>query len=439
MPENTEIFSQIESQQVENQQLKDKNSFYDFEIGSLLFASGNFRKSLPYMTKALQIFLGRKDFFYYFLTYSSMLQILNELGETSAIKRLKQEVEEVCKNHNLSNTAQALSISAYYNIYIEQNFDKAKKELDTALKMAFDAHNKFETTNRLKQLTSRFDIMRCLYIYSIYYFKTENYTSCIQELNNLKILIKDYLKLRQDIELDHSRTNNVQELQTYHSILEELKRRSYSIQHMKLGIKFSEVGIDIKYRKNYKQAEKLLWEIYEEANKTNQISFIPYILCSMTWCCIKLGNKKQAQMFFDLAKKNINKEQKSLLLYMEQLKEQENLDQTNETETYDIVFNLTDHSIVEKHKGCIDLKNQFILIDLLKLFLLNPGVSYSKEKIIQEIWKQNYSPEDHDNKIYVTIKRLREMIEANSCKPQYICRNNAGYYLSKQAKILVKE
>ena len=109
---------------------------------------------------------------------------------------------------------------------------------------------------------------------------------------------------------------------------------------------------------------------------------------------------------------------------MENLKKQEHFNQIKSTENYDIVLDLKDCAIVEREKGCIELKNQFILIELSKLFLLNPGVAYSKEKIIQKVWKEDYSPEIHDNKIYVTIKRLREMIEMNSCKPKYICRSS---------------
>ena len=434
-PEEFENFSQIQSSE-----LKDKSPFYDFEIGSLLFNNGNFRKSIPYLTKALQISLEKRDFSSYFSCYELMIQALYELREKETVKKLKQSVEKVCKAYNISKTTRALCCSAYYTIYIEQNFNKAKKELNTALKAAFDKYDRStKKDDGLKQTIARFDIMRCLFVYSVYYFETGDYKSCIQELNNLKILIQDYFKLKENIELDHSRTNNMQELQVCHSILEELKKNSQYIQKIQLSLKFLESLIEIKYKKNYKQADKLLWEIYEEANKTNNSYLIPYVLCSMTWCCIKLKNKKQAQMLLNLAEKNASKERKFLRLYMEKLKKQENFDQIKETETYDIVLDLKDHLIIEREKGCIELKNQFILIELLKLFLLNPGVSYSKEKIIQKIWKEDYAPETHDNKIYVTIKRLREIIEINPCKPKYICRNHAGYSLSKQAKVLVKQ
>ena len=157
----------------------------------------------------------------------------------------------------------------------------------------------------------------------------------------------------------------------------------------------------------------------------------------MAWCHVQQDNKKQAQVFFNLAKKNVSEERKLLIRYMDQLEQEEKFNDV-QNESYDLIFDSNDHIVVEKQKGCIEMKNQFILMDLLKLFLSTPGLSYSKEKIIKIIWKQDYISEVHDNKIYVTIKRLREIIELNSCKPRYILRNSAGYYFSKQAKILVK-
>ena len=430
-----EDFSQIPALYVQN-----KDISYDFEMGSLLFQSGNFRKSLPHLKKAMSIFLEQKNFPSYFDCYGMMIQILNELGEKEILKILQQEVEEICKIYKISNTPRALVYSAYYNIYTERDFDKAKKELNEALKMAFDAYDKYKKTdNHLEQIVVRFEIIKCLFVYSTYYFETEDYENCIKELKNLKILLEDYFKLKLKIELECSKTDNVQDLKDYHDILKILKENTESIQRIQLAFKYIEAIIEIKYRKAYEQAEKLLWEIYEKANKTNNTFFVPYVLYSMAINYINLKNKKQAQMLFNLAEKHINEDRKALMLYMENFKQEGYMDQIEETENYDLVFDLKNHIVMEKEKGCIDLKNQFILMDLLKLFLLNPGVSYSKEQIVKEIWKQNYLPETHDNKIYVTIKRLREVIEINSCKPRYICRNNIGYHFSKQARILVKQ
>ncbi|MFN8945121.1 MAG: helix-turn-helix domain-containing protein, partial [Pseudobdellovibrionaceae bacterium] len=104
---------------------------------------------------------------------------------------------------------------------------------------------------------------------------------------------------------------------------------------------------------------------------------------------------------------------------------------------YDLVFDNENHMIVEKKLGKIDFKNQFILLDLLKLFLLNPGTVFSKEYLVENVWKQPYDPAVHDNKIYVTIKRLRRLIEPDFDKPKYIFRAKNGYYVNKSVKVLM--
>lgn len=419
---------------------KDQGFSYDLEMGNLLYNGGNFKKSLPYLKKALPELLKTKNFSAYFFCYSQMIQALNELQEIEAAKELDKEVKEACLKYNLPATPSSLACSAYYNIYVEKNMEKARDQLNSALKTAFDYNDKYiKSGDRFQQNAIRYEIMFCLYNYIIYYMGVEDFNSCVQELSNLKILIADYLKLKEEVELDHTRTENAQELQTYNKILNGLKKDFQKVQKIQLSTKLVEAVLEIQYRKNYNKANKLLWELYEEANKTNHTFLIPYILAQMSWCYVKLKNKPQAQMFYNLAQKNLSPDRKLLNLYLKTLRDRGQLNLSKENEVYDLIFDVKDHIVIEKQKGCIELKNQFILMDLLKLFLLNPGTSYSKETIIKKIWKQDYLPEVHDNKIYVTIKRLREMIEINSCKPLYIKRNSTGYHFSKQARVLVKQ
>ena len=108
-------------------------------------------------------------------------------------------------------------------------------------------------------------------------------------------------------------------------------------------------------------------------------------------------------------------------------------------QNYDLIFDLENHSITEKKLGKVDFKNQFILLDLLKLFVQNQGQVYSKEFLVEQVWKQSYDPSVHDNKIYVTIKRLRKLIEPDYEKPKYIFRAKNGYYMNKVARIYIEQ
>ena len=412
---------------------------YDLDMAVLLFSNGSFSKSLIYLEKSMETFKHLKDFDSYFYCYNLTLQALNELGEKDKLKQWNHSVQEFCLAHQVSQSPVILVCSAYYSMYAEKDFEQARMDLNMALKMSFDRHDScIKSEDRVGQNKARMEIISCLYTYSLYYYEMEDYDNCLQELKNLNILLKDYSDLKEQVEWDHSKTDNVQELQQHHQILTALNKTFPAVERMKLGVKVLSALIEMKHFQNYKQAEKLLWDLYESANKTNNTYLIPMVLLYMSWCYSKLSNKKQALMFFNLAKKNINPERKLLVNYIESFGQKEKLDLAEDDDKYDIIFDLKDHLIVEKEKGCVELKNQFVLMDLLKLFLLNPGVSYSKENIIQKVWKQDYMPEVHDNKIYVTIKRLREMIEINSCKPVYICRNSRGYYFSNSAKVLIK-
>ena len=413
---------------------------HDYEMGILLFNSGNFKKSVFHLKKAMEIFWEEKDFFSGFNCYNLIIQAFNEIGETETIKKLNQEVKRLCEEHDIAEKPSILSSLGYYSIYIEKNFKKAGQQLNQALTTAFADYDKSKKEkNSFQQALTRLSILKCVYISCIYYFELERYDKCIHEIAHVKVLLEDYFRLKSDIELKCSKTDNVQELNSLHSVLHELKKHLQSIQKMRLCVKYLHVIIQIKYKKAYKLADKLLWEMYEEANRTNQNFFIPYILCSMTWNYINLKDKQNALIFFNLAEKHIQSDRKLLRAYMDGLKQQENLClDEDENKNYDIIFDLKNHFVIEKEKGCVELKNQFVLMDLLELFLLSPGVSYSKEKITREIWKENYHPSIHDNKIYVTIKRLRSIIEANAGTPRYILRNHAGYYLSKQVRALVK-
>ena len=56
--------------------------------------------------------------------------------------------------------------------------------------------------------------------------------------------------------------------------------------------------------------------------------------------------------------------------------------------------------------------------EIIKLLLLNPQRVYTKEQIYSLIWKDVYCGDE--NAVNVHISRLRNKIEDNPKKPQYI-------------------
>lgn len=110
---------------------------------------------------------------------------------------------------------------------------------------------------------------------------------------------------------------------------------------------------------------------------------------------------------------------------------------------YDLLLDKEDGArVVEKDLGAIDFRNQFILFELLEIFAREPGRVFSKANLIERVWKASYSSEQseqNDNKLYVTIKRLRKMVEPNLDKPHYILRRKGGYCLNPTAKVVIRE
>jgi len=412
----------------------------NFEMAQLLFYGGSLSKALVSFKKAMEQFKQRRRFDSYLSCYIYMIQILSELEQFDELKTIKKEVESLCQKENLGDKPLIKIYSAYYSIYI----DKSKKEsvsqiLNESLKLIFAEYDKaVRSEDFLSQNELRFQIMFGIYVYCIYYLEEENYKSCLKELDNLKALLKDFLKTKDHLEEQREKAQFSQDKETHEKLLEGLTRRLSKVKMMRLGVLFMEASVEMRYLKKYKEAYKMLWNLYEETNKNNNNYLAPYILFYMSECKNLLDDKKEARLFFKLAEKNANPERKLFLRYLEKLREKLSSEESD-LEHYDIVFNTMNYKVTEKTRGVLELKNQFLLIDLLKIFILNQGMSYSKEQIVKELWGEDYNPEVHDNKIYVTIKRLREAVELDSTRPTYICRNSRGYYLSKTAKILLKE
>ena len=67
--------------------------------------------------------------------------------------------------------------------------------------------------------------------------------------------------------------------------------------------------------------------------------------------------------------------------------------------------------------------------DLLQLFITNRGKVYDREKLLELIWKYEYLGDLRT--VDVHIRRLREKIESNPAKPEFILTKwGVGYYFS---------
>lgn len=80
-----------------------------------------------------------------------------------------------------------------------------------------------------------------------------------------------------------------------------------------------------------------------------------------------------------------------------------------------LIMNLNDYSVTKNDRRLELTSKEF---EILKLFLQNPKKVYTKEQIYSLVWKDMYYGDE--NAVNVHISRLRNKIEDNPRKPQYI-------------------
>ena len=91
-----------------------------------------------------------------------------------------------------------------------------------------------------------------------------------------------------------------------------------------------------------------------------------------------------------------------------------------------MVVNLENRSVEIDEKDVSLTAKEF---DLLQLFITNKGKVYDREKLLELIWKYEYLGDLRT--VDVHIRRLREKIESNPAKPEFILTKwGVGYNFS---------
>jgi len=108
------------------------------------------------------------------------------------------------------------------------------------------------------------------------------------------------------------------------------------------------------------------------------------------------------------------------------------LDDTPEQQniiTYkDMTVNLINRSVEIDDKYINLTAKEF---DLLHLFISNPGKVFDRENLLETIWRYDYLGDLRT--VDVHIRRLREKIEHNPAKPEFIMTKwGVGYYFANK-------
>lgn len=354
------------------------------EVANLLSDRGDFLLAIPKYMEAAAICLDKKDYAGYLDSQNSLLRMFAEMERFDEVQALKERIQDLVLKEGFELNAKTYYTLALCASYREQH-DTALEYLQKSLAIALATDNKR-------------DICYAINGIAICYKNQGKYTEALKELYNLQIFF-------QVLDLPEVKiTSQILNAQIYN----ELKRHD--------------------------QALELLWQTYDSLKERKILHLHIRVLYLLGKTYLYLGDKEVARTHFKLAHRaldpqNMVRMAKGVSAALKELGEE------SSASNFDLVFELDKHAVLEKKLGKIDFKNQFILMDLLKLFVANQGQVFSKEYLVEHVWKQGYDPAVHDNKIYVTIKRLRKMIEPDYDKPKYIFRAKNGYFMNKSARV----
>ena len=405
--------------------VKKSNYLYDLALSQMVAtqfseAIKNFKSANPYLLKEKQYSKYLESQVFQIIMHTEM-EHFNEIGD------IHSELSNIIWRYktpemNFSKLHYAMGFCCLRR---KENL-KAQTHFDQAVTHAYSIQKQSEKIqDQTSLLTSKIDLCYACYGFAFLYYMKKQISQAINEISRGEQLIKTFTEFQ--LILEKEKTACSEEL--LHTLHHERHSLEFSFYLLKAQI----FGVE----KKYKQAEELLWFCYEQSQKSYRRKYMaPHLFYSLGMNYMEKKDYNQASHFLSLAKRSIN--EKTFKLLSKYISHALNTLKYNMTNDYDIIINFETNLLVEKQKGHINFKNQFVVLDMLKLFVMNPGKVYSKEELAEKVWNQRYNHQVHDNKIYVTIKRLRELVEPNQNKPKYICRTKDGYYINKNIKILIK-
>lgn len=355
------------------------------KVGKLYKDRTDFVKALPYLVQASELSLQENNFDQYLDAQNIIIRIYAETGRQEEVEKIKESLQDLVLKNNFELSPKTFYVLGLCAIHKDQN-SIAKEYFTKSLNLAL-------------QENSKKDICYAIFGIATSYAKAGQFNEALKEIYNIKVFFQ---------------VINLPELEVY--------------------IKLLNANI-LRKLERFDESLEVLWQSFEEVKSSKNLFSYLSILYSIGLTYKVKGDHHMAKIYLSLALTTMDKD--NLKIFHSIVEKTLEEISGNQSANFDIIFNKDKKYISEKSKGEIDFKNQFILLDLLKLFMTTPGQVYSKEEIVNKIWQQNYDPRVHDNKLYVTIKRLRRLIEPENEKPKYLFRAKNGYYFNKDVKVLL--
>lgn len=357
-------------------------------VGTIYFEKGELHAALNHLLSEKEQASQNKKVKLYFDTCHMLLRVYLEMGKLDALSDLKKELTQFVIEEEAE-----MSSRLYYTLgicsFIDKEMEKSLKFFNQAFNVALSESNKEDMAYALLGKAG-------------WYKGTQNYEKCISILENLNLFLESI---------------KIPDLETSARVIE-------AQIYTKLG--------------KYNEALDYLWKAYASANKQHSVQYMnSFVLIQFGIVYTKLGKYELAENYLDLASSQVreNEHIQTFSILKSCYKDLE----TAQSKDPDLVINLKNNTVKEMGGREIDFKNQFILLSLLVEFVKNKENSVGKQDLASLLWGEDYDPRRHDNKIYVTIRRLRKLIEPDPKKPQYVLRTKDGYSINNNINISLTE
>lgn len=360
--------------------------------GVIAYHKGDYSIALAEFDKVATLSLAAGDTAMYLETCTYLLRILAEYEEFARIEGIEKTILKALESPEAAKLSSKLKSHALYvlgicNCYQENRHAQAMVRFRQAIDFAMIDED-------------RTTLAPPLYGAATVLYALQRYDDTLKELDRLGVLLSCL---------------EVPDLKSAMHLLRALVRRNQG---------------------HYDEALESAWKAFESLKDHPQVVLYLHTLCAIGEIYTLKGDLKSARLYLDLASRSLKRDLKRVTRL---ITEAQNALGTVQTPESDLVFDSRTGLLWEKTKGEIHFEGQFILRDLLRVFLENQGRVFTKVELAERVWREPYNSKIHDNKIYVTIKRLRQLLEVDDSKANYILRAKTGYFLNPKIRVQMNE
>jgi tetratricopeptide (TPR) repeat protein len=360
-----------------------------FQQGLFAYHRGETKSALKDFEKAAEISKQQGDYTRYVEASTYLLRMLAERENFDRIEMIETQVFSVLATHDLPVRlkSRVMYILGICSCYQDTRHDQAMNRFQEAIDYAVASDDK-------EALASP------LYGAATVLYARGRYDEALKELARLDILLSCL---------------SLPELSATSALLRSMIRRNQS---------------------RLDEALEAAWAAYETLKHHPHLGIYLHTLCTLGTVYTLKGDLTCAKLYLDLADRSLKRDEFPRIARL--VDEALSAIRKSGRAEADLAFDTRTGILSSRLKGEIRFEGQFILRDLLRVFLESPGRIFSKEDLAKKVWKETYQTRVHDNKIYVTIKRLRGLLE-NDGQGDLILRAKNGYFLNPKIRVVIDD